>query len=85
MIHQRQSRIPIQPSHEERERRTKRRSSFLFAISFALSSLDIPKVDLGTGSASAGSGGGDDTGVGRELDAGDTLPGLPSTPLDLRL
>jgi len=63
---------------------TRRLSSFLLAISFAFSSLDMPAVDFGTGSASAGRGGGDDMGVGRELETGEMAVGLPGIPLNLR-
>lgn len=61
---------------------TRRRSSFLLAISVALSSLDIPAVDFGTGSRSTDRGAGDDAGVGRELAAGETAIDFPSIPVD---
>ncbi|KIK80177.1 hypothetical protein PAXRUDRAFT_245968 [Paxillus rubicundulus Ve08.2h10] len=64
---------------------TRRRSSFLLAISAAFSSLDIPAMDFGTVSVSTGRECGDEIGVGRELDAGETAVGLLDGPLDLRL
>ena len=45
----------------------------------------MPAVDFGTGSRSAGGGRGDDMGVGRELEVGETGVGFPGKPLDLRI
>lgn len=67
-----------------RKKRTRRRSSFLLAISFAFPSLDRPAVDFGTGSRSGGGGGGDGMGVDRELELGETAVGFPGMPLDFR-
>jgi hypothetical protein len=66
------------------KKHTRRRSSFLLAISAAFSSLDIPAIGLGAVSVSAGRESGDDTGVGRELDAGETAVGLLDGPLGFR-
>ena len=60
---------------------TRRRSSFLLAISLAFSSLDISTVDFETGCGSIEKGGGEDIGVDRELEAGEIVVGLP---LDFR-
>lgn len=44
----------------------------------------MPTRDLLGISVSAGNGGGDDTGVGRELDAGENPTGFTADPLGLR-